>query len=344
MSSPDRPSRWPWPLLRLMAVPYGLAVAWRNRRFDRGVGVRRLECPVVSIGNLTAGGTGKTPMVADVARRLARLGGSPIVALRGYRADRDGESDEAQLHRIALPGVPIVVGADRHASLLAAGCPLAPPTVVVLDDGFQHRRLARDLDIVLVDASRDSLDDDLLPAGWLREPASSLARADAVVVTRADRIDADLSARIERLHGRPPIAWTRHVWDGFDVFSGAPEQRKGSVQPPEWIRGRAVATLLGVGNPASIRSMLTDLGGVERRSIPAQDHQSYGIRDAEAIAASVQRSHADCLFTTAKDWVKLGRWWRSEQPVAIPRLRLEWLAGLEAFEATLAEVAVRPRS
>jgi tetraacyldisaccharide 4'-kinase len=341
MTSPDRPSSLPRPLLRAMAIPYGIAVAWRNRHFDRGKGVRRLGCAVVSIGNLTAGGTGKTPMVADTAKRLARLGASPIVAMRGYAADREGRSDEAELHRLALPGVPIVVGADRHASLLAAGCPLEPPSVVVLDDGFQHRRLARDLDVVLVDATRPSLDDPLLPAGWLREPASSLRRADAVVVTRAEGIDEGLAARIEALHGKPPIAWTRHAWDGIEVMAGSHDQRTCERRPVDWIRGRSVATLLGVGNPGSIRGMLANLGGVERLAIPARDHQAHGPREADEIAAAASRVGAECLLTTAKDWVKLGRWWRSELPVAIPSLRLEWLDGEESFEASLVGLLAR---
>ena len=342
--SADRPSRLPRPLLLPLAFAYGLAVAWRNRRFDRGVGVRRLECPVVSIGNLTAGGTGKTQMVADVAQRLARLGASPIVALRGYRADREGRSDEAELHRAALPGVPVVVGADRHASLQASGHAMARPTVVVLDDGFQHRRLARDLDIVLVDATRDALADPLLPAGWLREPARALKRADAVVVTRADRIDDALAQRIERLHGRPPSGWVRHAWDGFDLISGSVDRRTSQHRPTGWLRDRSIATLLGVGNPGSIRAMLAELGSVERLAIPAKDHQRYGEREAAEIARLAERSNAECLFTTAKDWVKLGRSWRSDLPVAIPRLRIEWLAGEGSVEMLLSNLLASRKS
>lgn len=342
--SADRPSRLPRPLLLPLAFVYGLAVAWRNRRFDRGVGVRRLECPVVSIGNLTAGGTGKTPMVADVAQRLARLGASPIVALRGYRADREGRSDEAELHRAALPGVPVVVGADRHASLQASGHAMEWPTVVVLDDGFQHRRLARDLDIVLVDATRDALADPLLPAGWLREPARALKRADAVVVTRADRIDDALAQRIERLHGRPPSGWVRHAWDGFDLISGSVDRRTSEHRPTGWLRDRSIATLLGVGNPGSIRAMLAELGSVERLAIPAKDHQRYGEREAAEIARLAERSNAECLFTTAKDWVKLGRSWRSDLPVAIPRLRIEWLAGEGSVEMLLSNLLASRKS
>jgi tetraacyldisaccharide-1-P 4'-kinase len=113
----------PGPLLRLGAAAYGAVVAGRNRRFDRGVGVRRLPCPVISVGNLSVGGTGKTPVVAWVARRLAASGRRPVIALRGYRPDASGTSDEAALHRELLPEVPIAVGADRIAAIRALGEP-----------------------------------------------------------------------------------------------------------------------------------------------------------------------------------------------------------------------------
>lgn len=338
MSRRDGPTGLPAFLLAPAAAIYGAAVAYRNRRFDRGRGVRRLECPVVSVGNLTVGGTGKTPLVAEIARRLAAGGARPIVALRGYRADTEGRSDEAELHRLALPGMPVVVGADRWSAIRAAGVSLAPPAVVVLDDGFQHRRLARDLDLVLVDATRPCLSGRLLPAGWLREPAESLRRADAVIVTRAEGVDRGLAAPIERLHGRPPIAWCRHAWDGFDLHHGGeplgdapPEVR----EPAAWIRGRRIATLLGIAHPEPIRAALAGLGAIERLAIPARDHQAYGPRRAERIARAAIGSGAECLVTTAKDWVKLRRWWRSELPVAVPRLRIDWLEGESAIDALL---------
>lgn len=315
----------------LPSLLYGAAVGLRNRRFDAGRGVARLPCPVVSVGNLTLGGTGKTPMVAEIARMIAAEGGRPVVALRGYKS-RGGRSDEAELHRQALPGTPVIVGADRRRAILESGVELAPPSVVILDDGFQHRRLARDLDVVLVDASRSGLEDRLTPAGWLREPAGGLRRADAVIVTRATGVDARLASRIEQLHGRPPMAWTSHAWDSLEVHRGGVDP---TLEPLEWLRGRRVATLAGTGHPQSFLEMVRAHGADELATLPASDHQHYDASSAERLARRAESLGATCVVTTAKDWVKLGRVWSSRLPVVVPCLRLRWIEGREAFRQRL---------
>ncbi len=329
------PLNLPVAMLAPLEWGYRLGAAWKHRRWDRGAGVERLACPVISVGNLTAGGTGKTPMVEEVARRLLRFGSRPVIALRGYRADRDGKSDEAELHRAALPEVSVVVGGNRAAALRERGIPLRPPTVVVLDDGFQHRRLARDLDLVLIDASRPSLRDRLLPAGWLREPASALRRADAVIVTRAAAADPELAAAIEDLHGNPPIAWVDESWSRLRVWT-AEGMRE---DPPEWLAGRRVATLLGVGNPAAYRRRLLAHGCEEALAIPARDHQHYPpARLAEIERVCLSRG-IDLVATTAKDWVKLGHAWPASLTAIVPQLELQFRAGEADFEARLRAAA-----
>ncbi|MFZ9882675.1 MAG: tetraacyldisaccharide 4'-kinase, partial [Phycisphaerales bacterium] len=202
-------SRWLAPATWLMARAYGAGVAYRNARFDRGVGVHRLEVdgvrpPVVSVGNLTAGGTGKSPFVAWIAREIAERGAKPVIAMRGYRGSADGaggvKSDEALEYASTAPDAVVVVGARRREMLRRA---LADATwldraVIVLDDGFQHRGLARDLDIVLVDATRTGLDGDLLPNGWLREPARAIRRAGGFAVAAAQD-DRRARSRTRRL-------------------------------------------------------------------------------------------------------------------------------------------------
>jgi len=322
----------PSPLLRWASACYRVGVGWRNRRFDRGVGVRRLACPVVSVGNLSVGGTGKTPVVAWVARSLAASGWRPVVALRGYRPDASGRSDEAMLHADALPGTPVAVGADRHAAVLALGEPRTPRTVVVLDDGFQHRRLHRDFDLVLVDASRPDLDDRLLPAGRLREPLASLARADAVLATRAENVDDRLAAAVSAVHGRPPTAWCRHVWTSLSRWRG---DRREST-PTTWLSGRRVATLLGVGHPESIRSEIARLGGVEVLALPARDHDAY---EPSRLERMLERCRADAsieaVVATAKDWVKLRSRWPRDLEMVVPELDLRFEAGEAALRAAI---------
>jgi tetraacyldisaccharide-1-P 4'-kinase len=185
------PYGWLAPATWLAARAYEVGVRWRNARFDRGNDVARFDAaPVISVGNLSAGGTGKSPFVAWVTDALANTGVQPVIALRGYGAARPEDSDEAREYALTAPGAHVVVGARRLEALTRAfaaqsALSVARPAVVVLDDGFQHRMLARDLDIVLVDATRPALDGDLLPNGWLREPARGLARADLVVLTKA---------------------------------------------------------------------------------------------------------------------------------------------------------------
>lgn len=318
------PVPMPAPLLRMLAAAYGAAVARRNRRFDRGAGVHRLDCPVVSVGNLSVGGTGKTPVVAWVVGMLADAGWRPVVALRGYRPDASGRSDEAMLHRESLPGVPIAVGADRRTALRGLGEPKDSRTVVVLDDGFQHRRLHRDFDLVLVDATRPGLAGRLLPHGRLREPLDSLARADAVMVTRSAGVDEALAEALARHAGSPPGAWSRHRWTTITLW----REGRSETVPVPWLSGRRVATLLGVGNPDPIRTELAAAGGCEVLSIPARDHDRYGRGRVARIADRCRNAESvEALFTTAKDWVKLRSRWPLDVPVAIPELSIEFLAG-----------------
>ncbi|MBI4878532.1 MAG: tetraacyldisaccharide 4'-kinase, partial [Planctomycetes bacterium] len=168
-------------LAALASLPYGLAVRLRNRAYDAGL--LRARCAaavVVSVGNLSVGGTGKTPLVAMLARAARAAGRTPAILLRGYRrgARRAAESDEAALHARLAQGVLVVADPDRVRGAeraLAAGADL-----LILDDGFQHRRLKRDLDLVLADARDPFAGGRLLPRGLLREPLSSLARAHAL--------------------------------------------------------------------------------------------------------------------------------------------------------------------
>ncbi len=176
--------------LRAASLPYGLAVRLRNAAYRLGwLSSRRVGVPVVSVGNLTAGGTGKTPCVAYVARYYRRLDRCVAILSRGY-GGAGGRNDEALVLEEELPDVPHLQGADRVA-LAATAIEELESEVLVLDDGFQHRRLARDLDLVLVDATEPWGHGYLLPRGLLREPASALRRAGVVLLTRCDQVPAE---------------------------------------------------------------------------------------------------------------------------------------------------------
>ncbi len=326
--------------LRPLTVPaswvYGLAVSARNRRYDRGAGVLRVPLPVVSVGNVTAGGTGKTPMVAWICGCLAKRGRRPIVAMRGYGARAGAPSDEQFEYTERLPGVPIVAGADRAAALRGYLAQGGAGDCVVLDDGFQHRGLHRDLDLVLIDATRSTMRDRLLPVGWLREPLSSLRRASAVIVTRAEGVDEALAADVERHHGRPPSAWTRHAWTELSVFE--PADPAGHHADVQWLRGRRVVTMLGVGNPVAIIAQLERAGAEVLVNVPVRDHQRYGA--AQLATAARLCADADALVTTGKDWAKLRGLigdQRCPVPIVVPRVVIEVFDGRQALEELISK-------
>jgi tetraacyldisaccharide 4'-kinase len=298
-------------LLTFPAALYGGAVRVRNLFYDRAGASSRADLPVLSIGNLTAGGTGKTTMVAFLARVLLAWGRSPAVVSRGYggRAGRgplvvssgggatvgpERAGDEPYLLAQTLPGVRVVVGSDRIAGASAAKDLGAD--VVILDDGFQHRRLARDLDIVLLDAAGPFGNYHLLPAGPLREPISGLSRADVVVITRSRPGESFvvLERVVRRYNVRCPILRSANHRVGFVDASGTRAAR------PE----RAVA-FCGIGNPASF---LVDLEA-EGLSIagfhPFPDHHRYSDTEWKVLLDEARRGGCG-LVTTEKDLARLG--------------------------------------
>ena len=199
-------------ILAAAEVPYTWAVRWRNRRYDCGAKtVHRVDVPVISVGNLTLGGTGKTPLVEWIVRRFLAQGKTVGIISRGYGA-RGGPNDEARELAWKLPGVPHVQDPDRVAAARRAirehGC-----QVLVLDDAFQHRRIARDLDIVLLDALEPLGYEHVFPRGTLREPVEGLARADVVALSRADLLTAEqrgaIRDRVAKLS--PKAVWVEVV-------------------------------------------------------------------------------------------------------------------------------------
>lgn len=345
----DGPPPPPLPApLALLAAPlawaYGLGVRFRNARFNRGEGVRSLPLPVISVGNITAGGTGKTPFVTWTARALRERGHRPLIAMRGYKAKPGEQGDEEREYRAMLEGITVIANPERFEAVrdhLARAAPDRMPDCVLLDDGFQHRQVGRDLDIVLIDATRPALEDRLLPSGWLREPATALRRAGAVVVTRAEQIDPALSEAIARLHGAPPIAWTRHAWRGLDRFGTRGQERL----PLGWLRGKRLTTFCGIGNPRSVHATATALGASIVADVPAADHASVTAESLRRVVATARGS--DAILVTRKDWVKfadvVGGIAAADAPdFVVPDLAIEFLEGEEAMIAALRGAIAKP--
>ena len=336
------------------AALYGLAVRARNRWFDRAGHVLPAPIPVISIGNLAVGGTGKTPLVAWLASRLEGAGQLPAVVSRGYRGSAgrgpvlvstgDGPrvdarvgGDEPFLLARALPRAIVVVGADRLEGVRAAAA--AGATVALLDDGFQHRRLGRDLDIVLLDGRAPFANGRLIPAGPLREPPASLTRADLVVLTRLAEPDAAEGAvRAVREAGfTGAVARAGHRRAGFFTASGQP-----AAQPT-----RALA-FCGIGDPELFRNDLV-AGGTELVAFePFRDHHPFdaaGLRELQKRA----RGAGVPLVTTEKDLARLlslGGSALSEGPLLALRIDARvWDESVvwEAVRRALARRATGPR-
>jgi tetraacyldisaccharide 4'-kinase len=316
------------PLAHAAAFAYGLGVRARNALWDLR-SPASLGVPTVSVGNLSAGGTGKTPFVRWCVTELLAAGHRPAIALRGYGA-RDGISDEAEEYRAMLPGVPVAVGADRIASVarVRAGDPSID--CVVLDDAFQHRRVARTLDVVLVDATRPAIDGPLLPAGWLREPADALRRAGLVVVTRAERVDPALSALVERLHGHPPAAWTRHAWTRIERFGAG-----GRDMPLEALAGRKVVVATALARPDAFVADAQARGARIVGDLRFRDHHAFSDQEADRIAALARAKDA-AVLCSGKDWAKLSQ--------LLPEPRgAEWLVARAGIQFVAGEPEVRER-
>jgi tetraacyldisaccharide 4'-kinase len=321
---------------------YRSIIAARNFAYDRGWPASiAAPLPVISVGNLTTGGAGKTPITAWVARRLIDWSIPPAILMRGYGAPGDGPGDEQTLLSEELPGVPVIADPDRAAAAIDAAARHPEARALLLDDGFQHRRLKRDLDLVLIDATAPFGHEHLLPRGLLREPPSALRRAGGVIVTRADRVApqalADLQARIRRHHGREATACFSHDW------SGVVDARGDAVDE----RSEPVLAVCAIGNPAAFFEQAKSRMDV-RDAVALPDHHRYDAGDLMRLADAARRCGARAVLVTQKDWVKLRRLIESRPhtawPFWRPILQARCLAGQAELESLIRAAAGREGS
>ncbi len=318
--------------LRAASVPYGCVVWLRNRLYDRG-GYRifRANAPVVSVGNLTLGGTGKTPCVEYVTRYFREQHRRVAILSRGYGGNA-GRNDEALVLEDNLPDVPHFQGADR-VRLASQAVAERVSDVLVLDDGFQHRRLARDLDLVLIDATDPWGQGYLFPRGLLREPAAELRRASVVMLTRCNQVETSERGRlreaITRLAPKAPLVESDH----------RPMELVGldrAVAGLDRLREQPVIAFSGIGNPGAFRQTLIDLGAnvIGWRTFP--DHHRYSGKDVEELRAWADSQPADCLMaTTQKDLVKIRETqWGGKELWAV-RIQLHLESGEKEFHQKL---------
>ena len=312
-------------LLQPLAAGFQVGVALRAAAYRHGwLQTRRLRNPVVSIGNLTLGGTGKTPLVAFVAAALLKHGRKPAILTRGYgrhrvasltaiapgakrNADPREIGDEPAWLARVLPEVPVVVSADRYRAGRLAEDRFGVD-VHLLDDGFQHWALAREVDIVTVDATQELSDRALLPAGRQREPCSALARAQLTVITRAELSDEATLQKLERRIRRiNPVA---RSFRSTTKICGLRDIRSGRVEPAEVFLeaiGKPVAGFCGIGNAKAFFGDLRYWGFQVAAERAYRDHHVYTEHDLDFLRKLAVRSDASVLVTTEKDSMNLPR-------------------------------------
>lgn len=306
------------PLLLLLSRLYGLGVGLRRLGFEKGVWPRRsLQRPVLSVGNLTVGGTGKTPLVALLARLLKEQSLQPVILSRGYRG-RSGRGvlwvsqgeqilcspaqcgDEPYWLAQKLPGIPVVVSKDRfQAGSLAEA--RFQNVVHLLDDGFQHLRLHRDLDLLVLDGTDLFGGGHLLPAGHLREPLEAMARADLIVVSRAHHVQDRASCRqaIRRYNPQAPLFFFRHLPTQLrDLASGA-------TTALSRLQGRPVAVLAAIGNPGQFLQDVKQYGLVPVQHFFFRDHHLFTAGEIRRVLQVLEKGRAEAVVTTEKDGVRL---------------------------------------
>lgn len=294
----DGPAAW---ALTPLSWLFGLGTGARNVLFDIGVlRAQSLGLPAVSVGNVSVGGTGKTPVSAWVAAELSAMGARPAILLRGYG------DDEPLVHRRLNPDVPVIANPDRVAG--AAEAKQQGATVLVLDDAFQHRRARRDLDLVLV-AAEQSGAHRLLPAGPLREGRSALRRAQLVIVTRksASVAEAETAAALwTGFTGAPPSAIVALVPGAL-----RPLDPSESSLPLSALAGKRVLALSAIGAPGAFEAQLRAAGAtVESAAYP--DHHAFS--DVDVVELARRATVTDLTICTLKDAVKLGPKWPRQAP------------------------------
>ena len=358
-----------WPkfflgFLKGVSKIYG-AVVWLRMIFFRSGVLRRwpLGCQVISVGNVTAGGTGKTPVVEIFARELTKQGRKVAILSRGYRRkekpflqrllssavepplivsdgrrvllDSEMGGDEPYMLASNLPGVVVLVDRDRVKSGRYAvrkyGC-----DTLILDDGFQYQKLKHSHDIVLVDKTNPFGNGNLLPRGVLRESAKNINRADFIFITKSDGKSDALRARIRKLNRHAEIIECRHAPKRLrNVYAQVYEELT-------WLAGKKVVALSGIAVPQSFENFLAGYGAELTECVRYADHHRYATQEVINVINRAADLGCDALITTEKDAVRFPKLSSTAVPVYYLRIEIEMLKGAENFETAVRHICYKP--
>jgi len=293
-------------LLFVLSLVYGLVVVILAGFYK--LRPAHVNCKVISVGNITLGGTGKTSLVEYLAERLSRVGNKVAVLSRGYKRDVrqsgiEGLGDEPAMLQKKLPQIPVIVDKDRLKASAKAIKDYFADTLI-LDDGMQQWRIFKDLEIVTIDAQSPFGNSRLLPAGFLREPLSALKRADVFVLTQGDpgQDTAGLTARLKQLNPRALIVESKHDPKGFSDLNKPDE-----ILNIDSFKGRSVVVFSGIGNPQAFENTVCSLGINIAEALRFADHHDYTQADLDGITKSARERNVDMVITTEKDAVKIAR-------------------------------------
>ncbi len=318
ISDEIRPAPWLGRGLKALSHAYGALMRARAYGYQRGwLPSNSLPCPVISVGNLTVGGTGKTPLSLYLARGLCRRGYRVSILSRGYggTAQKKGgvvgngreifmdalaAGDEPLMMAKSLAGVPVLVGGDRYRS----GCRAwqrFQPDILLLDDGFQHLRLRRDIDLLLLDSQAPFGNGYALPRGPLREPMAALQRADALIRTRWSPACGKTDARIQKLAGNQPIFCAAH----HPRLDRLVKNGQQSAPPPDILTGQAMFAFSGIADNPAFFNGLKAMGAQLCGALAFADHHFYDQADIKRIQQRAAQADARILGTTQKDFARL---------------------------------------
>jgi len=337
---------------------YGIGARLRARGFERGIfAEHRLPCPVISVGNLTTGGSGKTPMTLYLAQMLGELGLQPVIISRGYKGRMEkagGEvsngrdvlmdwaqaGDEPIMLASQLAHIPVLVGADRCAMGRYAISRFSPD-LILLDDAFQHRRLYRDINLLLVDAGTGFGNGHLLPRGILREPLEALGRADIVVITGTEKPGDDIEALISRKKPDIPIFRAVSVPFVYGMAKSDADHPLALAVPdcPEdfgFFKQCRVLGFSGIARNQAFKHMIAGMAADVVEFLEFPDHHAYTSGELKQIARRAVTVGADCIVTTQKDFVRIRDRARFPVNLAVIGLHLDFGEAHRDFAAYFA--------
>ncbi len=322
--------------LTLASHLFCLITSLRAYLYKLGVlGAEELKCRVICVGNITSGGTGKTPTVRLLAGKLKQLGLKTVILSRGYKGSLKGRlevvADEKQVLRSAaevgdepyllarqLPGIPVVIGKDRFRSGLYAYLRFSPQ-IIILDDGYQHLKLARQINIMLIDATNPFGNNYLLPRGTLRESLAALARTQVFLLTKTNLV-SDISLIIntlKRYNPKAPILTSVHQPVGLSELGGK------KSHPLKWLVGKKVFCFCGIGAPDSFIKTVKDLGAKVVGRLNLVDHYAYTASELKQLEDEAVSSGAEALITTEKDGVRITDYTPASLPILTLNIELK---------------------